>query len=150
MNLNDAFRELREADAGEAPPSVEWALRGELRGRRVRRRAGVGVVSLAAAAAGIAMFWPDPEPTPLPAGPTMAFAIPPTVRPVSRPPVRRPKPPAAKPVTDDDVLVLPGASAPLESGLFLRVDLPLMSGDRVQAEVLVGQDGRARTIRFLR
>ena len=59
------------------------------------------------------------------------------------------KPPKAPPPADD-FLVLDD-TPPLQMGLVVRMDLPAETGSQrvVQADVVIGEDGRLRAIRFI-
>ena len=58
--------------------------------------------------------------------------------------------PAAPASADTAFVVLPGAQAlpRIESGQVIRVELPSADGG-IQADVLIGQDGRARAVRLV-
>jgi hypothetical protein len=148
------------------------------RARRVRRqRAWMGVVTLAAGIVIALLLWPDRTPKPLVsavqpvlqipetarAAPAPAAAVAPSVTPAPRKVVRKiaavPQPHEV--VTDFFPLMNPAPS--FERGQMLRVQLPAAAmqtvglpvredhlDDLVQADVLVGEEGMPRAIRFVR
>ncbi len=170
--LNQAFRALAESGVREAPPQVEavlrLAFRKQVRGRRIRHWTGAGVGILAASALMALALRRPPElaPPDLPMAhvgvPEMAARTLPRV-PVS---VRRSRPRRAVrsevvsqfyPLPDADMLV------PLEYGTVVRMELPRSAlrvagfpvnenrfSERIEADVLLGQDGLARAVRFVR
>ncbi len=151
MNLNERelledLRTLASERRCEAPVRVEEMLLTEFRRRsRLRRKrvwaSSVGVGAIAAAMA--VLVWIGPS-----APKTSA-------------------PPESPTIADDaasSFYPLPEADAlpPLESALVVRVQLPMASlqligfpideeraGDRVEADVLLGQDGLARGLRLV-
>ena len=159
----------------EAPPEVEARLLGAFHSRR---RIGRGWMAIAATAAALAfgfLLWPNHAPKPVVgAGPQLSRV------PKAAPPIREAEPApkiaraprkvvpkvAAVPesrevVTDFFPLMNPAPS--FERGEILRVQLPAAAmqtvglpvreehlGDLVQADVLVGEEGMPRAIRFVR
>jgi hypothetical protein len=159
--MKELLRALADSDRErEAPPEVEVRLKAAFR-RKYRRRiwpyyAAVGV------AAGMALFFvrvPKPQAHVQPQ--EIAVVTPPApVLPVAKPVVRlKPRPPQEivtefYPLMEDP--------PPFERGEVLRVSLPAAAmrsvgvpvsedrlGETVQADVLVGQEGLARAIRFV-
>jgi hypothetical protein len=163
--LLEGLRGLALDGPRQAPAPVEERLVGELRRRsRARRRnrwLGAGT-SGAIAAALVAMLWIRTEP--VVQKPTMALA---------QTPVRAAQPqpassPAPAPERGAEVAInfypLPDADElpPIESATIVRVQLPMsslrlmgvpVSEDRaaefIQADMLLGQDGLARGVRFV-
>jgi hypothetical protein len=158
--MNELLKALAESDRErEAPASVEARLLVEFR-RKHRRRRLWPFFAMAAVSAGIVLFIGTPKlqihdiaaVTPPP------VAVVPTPKAVSRKIGHRKQPQEV--VTDfyplmDDPL-------PFERGELLRVSLPASAmrsvglpvseerlEDMVQADVLVGQEGLARAIRFV-
>jgi hypothetical protein len=173
-----ALRALAERDrAKEAPSRVEEAVLREFRRRRVLRqwrRAGLWTSAVAAAAVIVTLALPGPQAPPAPAYEPVSSAAEATVAPAApspapvtpAAPARRPRrapPPPLKPrevVTEFFPLV--DVAPPFESGELVRVTLPAAAMrtvglpvredrllDRIQADVLVGQEGMARAIRFV-
>ena len=149
MNINEPelledLRALASERPCEAPARVEEQLLAEFRRRsRLRRMrvrmyaAAVGAIAAALAGCG----WIGPH-APKPAVPSEVAAL----------------------ADDGDFYPLPEADAlpPLESALVVRVQLPLASlqligfpinqersADRVEADLLLGQDGLARGVRLV-
>jgi hypothetical protein len=160
--MNELLKALADADRDrEAPAAVEARLTQAFRRRYARPR-----WPYFAMAAAIAMFFilrPKPQ-VPLQT-PQIAVVTPPTVTVAPRAPVvrkvvhRKPQP---REVTTEFYPLMEDAP-PFERGELLRVSLPAaaMRGvglpvsedrltDMVQADVLVGQEGLARAIRFVR
>jgi len=163
----------------EAPEEVEMRLRQVFRHRRARRKwKAVVLASLAAAAALTIVFLAGPRGRPKPAAPSPAprelvaertvqveVAAPAAPTPVhSRPkprPAVRPLPAQPREVVTEFFPLL-DVAPPFERGELLRVMVPAATmrrvglpvnqerlGDRVYADVLVGQEGLARAIRFV-
>jgi len=175
-----ALRALAENDrASEAPPEVEARLLDAFHARKARRvrrqRRWLGVATLAAGFVIALLLWPDrtPKPAvsaaqPVSQAPEIARAAPAaalvpsitrTPRKVARKIARVPE--AHEVVTDFFPLMNPAPS--FERGQMLRVQLPAAAmqtvglpvredhlDDLVQADVLVGEEGMARAIRFVR
>lgn len=174
----NALRALAESDCDkEAPPEVEARLRQVFRDKRRERPWKRNAVwALAAAAAVVAMMavyeWrPRPEPVRTiatappamverPATSSVEPAPPVASRPVRRStPVRRARP--REIVTE--FFPLDDVALPFERGELVRVNLPAAAmrtvglpvredrlAERVQADVLVSEEGLARAIRFVK
>ncbi len=173
QELLNALRGLAADGPRQASPHVEAFLVAELRRRSRARKARVwwSISAVAAIAAGLAvLIWMRPvtaksEPVaarvsvpelPRPVEPP-ALSVPQKSQPARRVPVR-----PAKAVLS--FYELPSASElpPVENAMVVRVQLPISSlrlmglpvseessVDRIQADVLVGQDGLARGVRFV-
>ena len=169
----EALRALSEHDASrEASPEIEARLRAQFQSRRPRRarwRAAVWTTAAAAAVAAMVVFLVVANRKPPAAAPshevvTQAVAAEPeaaraTV--VTTP--RRARKSVTRPqevVTDFFPLMDP--APPFERGQLLRVELPASAmqmvglpvredrlADPVQADVLVGEEGLPRAIRFV-
>jgi hypothetical protein len=156
--MKELLRALAESDREkEAPPEVEIRLKAAFR-KQYKRRVWP---YFAAAAAGMALFFvrvPKPQTMEIavvtPSAPILQVA-----RPVQRKVVHR-KPPPQEVVTEFYPLM--EDPPPFERGELLRVSLPAAAmrsvgvpvsedrlGETVQADVLVGQEGLARAIRFV-
>ncbi len=117
---------------------------------------GWGAAGLAAALAAIAVFLlaghrTAPAPVPVarqaaPPSPTPAAAPLPVVR------RAKPKPAAARRprqlLAVDDFIPLDGAG-PMQAGIVVRVMLPVSNAQQIAADLVIGEDGRARAIRFV-
>jgi hypothetical protein len=132
-----------ELEEMEAPASVEGAVSAEFDRVRRSRRVRVWVSSAAAAAACVAGLWMGvsrPAVKPLePAAPTEAEAERPFV----------PIPYVLPPAPDERVEVVRmrvPVAALIAAGLPLEIADP---GAQVEADVLVGQDGRPRAVRLV-
>jgi hypothetical protein len=163
-----ALRALAESDREtEAAPKVEVRVLRAFRRRRVWRR-GVAWTAVAAALVVAALLWKSEHSRQVPAPVvTEVQAVPQTAIPrVADPVVSKPRRNAAprlprEVVTDFYPLV---DVAPLfERGELVRVDLPAAAlrtvglpvaeghlADRVQADVLLGEEGLPRAIRFVK
>jgi hypothetical protein len=161
--MKELLRALAESDREkEAPPEVEMRLKAAFR-RKHRRRIWPYFAAAAALAAGIVLATRTPKP-PAPRQPTEIAVVrrelP--VPPVAAKPavVHRKRRPTQEIVTEFYPLM--EDPMPFENGELLRVSLPAaamrsvgvpVSEDRltemVQADVLVGQEGLARAIRFV-
>jgi hypothetical protein len=159
----------------QAPPEVEARLVGLFHARRRFRRRWMALAAMAASLMMIALLlWPNRKPTPVVSS-VPGFQAPVTARPaalavenVPRAPRKavhkvapsRPSQPREV-VTDFFPLMNPALS--FERGQMLRVQLPAAAmqsvglpvreedlGELVQADVLVGEEGMARAIRFVR
>ena len=153
--MKELLRALADSDREkEAPPQVELRLKAAFR-RKYKRRIWPYFVAAAAVAALFFVRVPKPQ--------TMEIAVvtpPVPVLPLAKPVARlKPRPPQEivtefYPLMEDP--------PPFEHGELLRVSLPAaamrsvgvpVSEDRltetVQADVLVGQEGLARAIRFV-
>jgi hypothetical protein len=175
----NALRALAESDRDkEAPPEVEARLLQAYRRRRPGRSWNRAAMwTLAAAAAVVAMMtvyeWrPRPQPVRT-AGPVPASTVEP--QPVAFPPVagqavvskpaRRPAPvrqPSRREIVTE-FFPLDDVAPPFERGELVRVNLPASAMrtvglpvredrllERVQADVLVSEEGLARAIRFVK
>jgi hypothetical protein len=174
QDLLKALRGLAADGPLEASPRVEQFLVAELRRRRVRvqqARMLSWISAVAAIAAGLAMvIWMRPAHTN--AAPAVArVSAPASPRPMepvvfSAPPKSRAnrRVPARPAIVALSFYELPSASEypPVEDAMVVRVQLPMSSlrlmglsiseesaDERVQADVLVGQDGLARGVRFV-
>ncbi len=173
--LEAELRELAASTAQlEAPAELEAKLRAAYRRQRPARwpywaaAVAAGVLLAAGAAA-----WVARRPTPAPAAPVVAASPQPVVvlppAPVGPPAVAR-RLPATRPArvrprevaTEFLPLQYGEILAPLESGNLVRVRLPRSSltsfglpvaeermAERISADVLLGEDGTARAIRFV-
>ena len=172
------LRALREADSGwEASPEVETRLLEALRHRRVARtwRRSATVVAAAAGVVGLLVVRQTPVQTPVEVAPPArvvlevppAPALKPAEAPIARPPKRTNTAKfKVQPVTAAEVATeffpLMDTPPPFERGELLRVVVPAETmrtvglavseshlNDPVQADILVGQEGLARAIRFV-
>ena len=172
----EALRTLSEQDASkEASPEVETRLRFQFQSRRRRRAwrraavlAGTGTTAAAAAAAMIVFLvvpnHKPPAPAPVHEVVTQSVVAQPEAAPVAvvkatrRVPKSVPRPQEV--VTDFFPLMDP--APPFERGQLLRVELPASAmqmvglpvredrlAEPVQADVLVGEEGLPRAIRFV-
>ena len=174
QELLEALHGLAANGPRQAPPHVEEFLVAELRRRRSRaQQAKVlwSISAVAAIAAGLfVLIWLRPAPpktvptlagvsgpvSPRPAEPVVLSAAP---KPRS---IRRVH--ARPAVAALSFYELPSASElpPVENAMVVRVQLPMSSlrlmgftiseessAERIQADVLVGQDGLARGVRFV-
>jgi len=165
--ISNALRALAEQDRGrEAPGEVETRLLAAFRRRRARKRLKTVALASLAAAAAITLFFARPQPQPkqvasmpvrqqlmaVDAAPGPVPKAAPKARPVKRQP---------REIVTQFFPLLDGAP-PFERGELLRVTVPASTmrqvglpvnedrlGDRVYADVLVGQEGLARAIRFV-
>jgi hypothetical protein len=158
--MNDLLRELAETDQElEAPLAVEMRLRAAFRRRYARR---TWPYFAAAAAAGLALtLFVRPKPPE-----TMEISV--AAPPVVNVPVASPVPgkivhlKQPKEVTTEFYSLM-DAPPPFDRGELLRVSLPASAmrsvglpvredrlDEMVQADVLVGEEGLARAIRFVR
>jgi hypothetical protein len=164
MNEEDvlnALHALAESDRErEAPAAVEARLRAAFRKRH--KRLIWPYFALAAMAAAAVLFINT-----RPKAQTMEIAVvtPPVVSvPVARTAVRKParRKPVPKEIVTDFFPLMEDAQ-PFEKGELLRVSLPAAAmrsvglpvsedrmADTIQADVLVGEEGLARAIRFVR
>lgn len=171
MKIEEALRELREdrRSAG-APPAVEAAVLAEFRRTRRKTRVAWWVWLVPAAAAAAVVMLMRPEPVSAPPAPVAAVKIqPPAIVEEVRPPavilpVRKaaPKRPTPREVYTAFHAV-PGGDpfAPFDRGQMVRVQLPRTAmsyfglpvnparGELVKADVVLGEDGMARAIRFV-
>jgi hypothetical protein len=168
----EALRALSEHDASrEASPEVEARLRAQFQSRKRRgawRRAAAWTIAAAAAAMVVFFVAADrrpPTPAPIHEAVTQAVAVQPEVARTAAAVIttRRARGPVTRPqevVTDFFPLMDP--APPFERGQLLRVELPASAmqmvglpvredrlADPVQADVLVGEEGLPRAIRFV-
>lgn len=159
LKLLEGLRALAADGLREAPAAVEERVLGEFCRRTRTRRRNLGMaIGAGAIAAGIAiavMLWIRPAPV----SPTVAS---------STTSVARLEAQEITLQSDDDVSAnfyrLPDADylPPMESATVVRVELPMSSvrlmgwpvseeraGEGVEADVLLGQDGLARGVRFV-
>jgi hypothetical protein len=169
--ITTALRSLAAHDRGrEAPPEVEARLLAAFRQKRAsktrRRKARTVALATLAIAAGITLFFarsrPQPKqiaPMPVRQQPIAVAAAPvpmPKAAPKARPIKRQPR----EIVTQFFPLL--DVAPPFERGELLRVTVPASTmrkvglpvnedhlTDRIYADVLVGEEGLARAIRFV-
>jgi len=171
--ISNALRTLADYDRQrEAPEEVEARVLAAFQQRRARKRRRTVVLASLAAAAGLAIaFVPRSHDRPKPVvvrpeRPQMVAAAPVPVEIAAAParrPVRtvRPDAPQTREVVTQFFPLL-DAPPPFERGELLRVMVPASTmrkvglpvnedrlGDRVYADVLVGEEGLARAIRFV-
>jgi len=176
-DLKDALRRLAASMPREAPACVEQRLLEQFRRRRqVRRRiiwASAASVGTAIAAGIFTVFFMIPA-TPGPPAPVTVHAAPPPivlqVAPVvvARRSARKQAPPLAQPSRAPEIATtfypLPDADSlpPADHATVMRVRLPRSAmrmvglpvneervNERIQADVVLGQDGLVRAVRFL-
>lgn len=171
MKIEEALRELREERRSvSAPPTVEAAVFAEFRRTRRKTRVAwwVWLVPAVAAAAIVLLMRPAPVSAP-PSPPVVAAKVQPppiveTVEPVAIAPVRKSAPKRAAPREVYTAFhAVPGGDpfAPFDRGQLVRVQLPRTAmsyfglpvnparGELVKADVVLGEDGMARAIRFV-
>jgi hypothetical protein len=168
--IRDVLRALAETDASaEARPEVEIQVRKKFRSRHQRRAWRHGAMWATAAAAAMVVFFvatnrKPSAPAPVHEVARQAVAVQPEAAPTAavktpkrvRRPVTRPQ----EVVTDFFPLMDP--APPFERGQLLRIELPASAmqmvglpvredrlADSVQADVLVGEEGLPRAIRFV-
>lgn len=176
-DILQALRALAESDREkEASAEVEARLLGAFRSRRPSGRRWPAIAATAAALAiAVALWWPNRAPQPVVSAVQLVSRAPEAARPapvavanVARAPRKAARkaaaaqpPQAHEVVTDFFPLMNPAPS--FERGEMLRVQLPAAAmrtvglpvreehlGDLVQADVLVGEEGMPRAIRFVR
>jgi len=167
--VGTALQALAEQDRErEAPAEVETRLLAAFRRRRARRKARTVVLATLAVAAAITLFFARPQPQPKQVVPIpvrqqpIAVASAPATMPVPKatPRARRIRRQPREVVTQFFSLL--DVAPPFETGELLRVTVPASTmrrvglpvneerlGDRIYADVLVGQEGLARAIRFV-
>jgi hypothetical protein len=174
-----ALRALADNDRErEAPPEVEARLLGTFRARRIRRgRLWAAIAATAAALVITALWWTNRAPQPAVSAVSPVSRVPEAAQPnpvpaaganVARTPRKLPRkvaavrqPESREVVTDFFPLMNPAPS--FGRGQMLRVQLPAAAmqtvglpvreehlDDLVQADVLVGEEGMPRAIRFVR
>lgn len=170
QRLDDALRAVAGSGPQGAPIAVEAALRREFRQRAHWRRIRIGAswagLTAVAAAGIIAFMLARPAEIRPPKALWARIEVPqiPATRPVARQQVRRRrvKPQATEVATSFYSLPEASSMTPLEYGSVVRVQLPRSAMrvvglpvnqdrvlERIQADVLLGQDGLARAIRFI-
>jgi hypothetical protein len=173
--ISNALRALADYDRlREAPEEVETRLLAAFRHRRARRKLkAVMLASLAAAAGLTVLFLARPHERRKPVAPaigiTQLVAAAPAPVPVEVAAAPAPKPvrlvrPVARQTREvvTEFFPLLDVALPFERGELLRVTVPMATmrrvglpvnedrlGDRVYADVLVGEEGLARAIRFV-
>src|SRR5947209_6605219 len=148
--LND-LRAVAEADQSEAPPEIRDRLLAEFRSRSVWQRRkrwlpAAGIAGIASIAAAVLLFVSVPNHSTDTSNPVAQSAA------------------AGAEDVDADFYPLPEADGlpPVETATVVRVQMPLASlqlmgvavndagsGDSVQADILLGQDGLARGVRLV-
>ncbi len=167
--LSRDLRALAELGARGAPASVEAALVFTFRRRKARRRTLTRwAIAVAAGLLLVAFLTPRPQQV-APPQPRMAHITPPVLSPASgsaRSSVarhhQRTRRPSAEVATRFYPLPDAAALAPFEYGTLVRVQLPRSAlrvvglpvnedrlSERINADVLLGQDGLARAVRFV-
>jgi len=175
-SVHDLLRALAEADASvEAPPELELRLREQFRSRNRQRLWRRSVLWAASAAAVVALVFVFANRNSAVAPTTPVVVSPPavTLPKVSAPPISqtavapRRRPTAARPHQREEIVTdffpLMDPAPPFERGQLLRIELPASAmqmvglpvheqrlADRVQADVLVGEEGLPRAIRFVK
>ncbi len=174
-----ALKALADEDRGrEAPEEVERRVVAKFHARKRRKAAGWILAGMVAAAAVVIAMVAFERRSPAPAVQKQVENVsetPPVVTPViasepareipQAPPVRRPAVVARRAQPEEVVtefFPLMNPAPPLGSGQILRVQLPASAmqvvglpvredrlNDRVQADVIVGEEGLARAIRFV-
>lgn len=161
--MKELLKALAEADRElEAPEAVERRLKAAFRRKFARPKWPYFAMAVAAAIVLVLALRPRPQIHPQTkeiAAVTPVVAPPPVIRPTVRKAVHR-KPPPREVVTDFYPLM--EDAPPFERGELLRVSVPALAmrgvglpvsedrlTDMVQADVLVGQEGLARAIRFV-
>jgi hypothetical protein len=165
----NVFRELARQGPQDAPPSVELTLRVEFRKRKRKRTLIRWTVAIAAVFLAIAFVpWPKPVSGPDPRLAHIAVPdLPPVAQPVrevgvSRRRVRKPRAAPVEVATRFYPLQDASTLSPFEYGTLVRVQLPRSAlravglpvnedriSERISADVLLGQDGLARAVRFV-
>ena len=140
--LNQLLRTVSETGPQEAPAHVEKTLRAAFQQRqRTRRTTRWAAVAIAAGLGGVALLRLTPTVSTPPAGPVAM---------------------SQQDTSEFIALADADTSTPLEHATIVRVRLPLSdfrdiglaineqnAAVRVQADVLLGQDGLARAVRFV-
>jgi len=169
-----ALDALAKADEGmEVSPQLELRLRTAFR-KKYRRRVWPYTAFVLAAAAALVVFLAlKPKPQNVPSHAAIITAPAPVVQPRAEAPVVDPQPVRAavhrarRPAQPQEIMTdffpLMAAPPPFDRGEIVRVALPAAAmrtvglpvdetrlADRVQADVLVGEEGLARAIRFVR
>jgi hypothetical protein len=171
-NVEEALAALRAASAAQrAPDAIEARLLREFRRQHKSwRKAWIAGALAASLAVAVTVRWPRAEVKEITTAPVpQAIALP--APPVARPPApvraakRRIRKPEPKRELATEFFAIPYAPAMthVDRGQLIRVAVPAMSMrnfglpvreermlDRVRADVLMGEDGIARAIRFVR
>ena len=166
--LNRGLQALAASGPCEAPAGVEAALLSVFRKRKSRRAVGIRWVLAVAAVVAVVLVAPGPKPAPPPEPRLAHMRVPevPLARELVRPaPARRRKRRAPVPgeiATRFYPLAVAAGLSPLEYGTLVRVELPRSAlrvvglpvnedrlSERINADVLLGQDGLARAVRFI-
>jgi len=162
-SIQDLLRALAEADAStEAPPEIEMRLRKKFRSRK-RRRAWQGIAQwalwapLVPAAAAVVMLFVFVH-----RKPAVAPVSPVSINTPALPYLEQVVPPQPEEIVTD-FFPLMHPAPPFGRGKLLRVELPASAmkmvglpvheehlADAVQADVLVGEEGLPRAIRFVK
>ena len=174
-----ALRALAEYDGErKAPARVEERLLRDFKTRRVRQRGRwVGLAALAAGVLIAAFLWTNRAPKPaVSAMPPVPRSVPPVIaiaQPATAPVAATVSRKVARKVATmhraeprevvTDFFLLMNPAPPFGRGQILRVQLPAAAmqtvglpvreynlADTIQADVLVGEEGRPRAIRFVR
>ena len=173
QELLNALRGLAADGPRQAPPHVEEFLVAELRRRSRARHTKMwwSISAVAAIAAGMAvLIWMRPAPSKSAAliASVNVPELPQAVEPLAFPAAPKSQTirsvPARRAKGSVSFYALPSASElpPVENAMVVRVQLPMSSlrlmgllvseessAERIQADVLVGQDGLARGVRFV-
>ena len=164
--ISNALRALADYDRQqEAPEEVETRLLAAFRQKRARKKLRTVALATLAVAASSALFFVRLQEHPKPAAPTPVIQKP--VVAAEPAPERKPSP-QARPVKRQpreivtQFFPLLDVAPPFERGELLRVTVPASTmrkvglpvnedrlSDPVYADVLVGQEGLARAIRFV-
>jgi hypothetical protein len=162
--MNELLKALADHDRHlEAPDAVELRLRAAFRKRHSRRAWPYLALAMAAAIALVLFLIPRPKEQTM----QIAVAAPPVVNVVTpkMPPVeshpRQSKAAQPREIATEFYPLVEGM--PFDRGEIFRVELPAIAmrrvglpvsedhlADRVQADVLVGEEGLARAVRFVR
>ena len=176
-DLARGLRAVAVAGPREAPAWLEDRLRTNFRRRKlVRRGLRIGAVLAAVAAAVMIGPYVVSQPAPPPPSARLASVAPPVLPEVGieshpvlvkragrrRPMAARVQPAVPANIATTAFYALPNAGDPLEFGAVVRVRLPRSAlrlaglpvneerlAERIQADVLLGQDGTARAVRFV-
>jgi hypothetical protein len=158
-SIQDLLRGLAEADAStEAPPEIEMQLRKKFRSRKRRRawrRAALWAPLVPAAALVMLFVFVHRKPALAPVSPV-------SINTPAAPSLEQVVPPQPEEIVTDFFPLLDPAP-PFGRGKILRVELPASAmkmvglpvheehlADSVRADVLVGEEGLPRAIRFVK
>jgi len=174
-SIQDLLRALAEADdSAEAPPEIEVRLRKQFRSRKRQhawRRSAMWATSAAALIALFVLF-AGRKPAVAPVNSVVVKPPAVTIPQVAEPPIPQTavspshRPIAVRPQRQEivtDFFPLMDPAPPFGRGQLLRVELPASAmqmvglpvheerlADRVQADVLLGEEGLPRAIRFVK